>query len=290
MNILINRNISRKIAYSFLFICLCQCTERIEIEVDSSYTRLVVEGYISTDTLQHSVRLTTTSDYFYNQPAPDVTGAIVTISDGDSTTYLSESEDHPGLYLTHSGYYGIPGKTYTLTVSHVDVNKDGVYEEYTASSELRPINKVDSIQLEPLTGNYYNLFQILVFALDPPVKDFYAFKVLKNRILLTDSLQELIVEDDIFFNGNYIYGAPSQFLDQTKKDEIIKPGDTVTFEINGITEEYYNFILEAQSEIFYQTPMFSGPPANISSNISNGAIGFFTAYSVDRCSIVYKGE
>jgi hypothetical protein len=290
MSIIVNRNIIRKIAYLLLLTFIYQCTERIEIEVDSSYTRLVVEGFISTDTLQHSVKLTTTSDYFYNQPAPDVSGAIVTISDGDSTTYLSESQDHPGLYLTRSRYYGVPGKTYILTISHVDVDKDGVYEEYTASSELRPINKVDSIQLEPFTGDYYNLFQILVFALDPPVKDFYAFKVLKNRILLTDSLQELIVEDDIFFNGNYIYGAPSQFLDQNEQDEIIKPGDTITFEINGITKDYYNFVLEAQSEIFYQTPIFSGPPANISTNISNGAIGFFTAYSVDRCSIIYKGK
>jgi hypothetical protein len=290
MNIIVNRNIIRKTAYVLICICLSQCTERIEVEVGSSYTRLVVEGYISTDTIQHSVRLTTSSDYFYNQPAPYLSDAIVTISDGDSTIFLSESQDHPGTYLTHPGYYGLPGKTYTLEISHVDIDNDGVFEEYTASSELRPTNKVDSIQLEPLTGDHYNFFQILVFALDPPVKDFYAFKVLKNRILVTDTLHELVVEDDLFFNGNYIYGAPCQFLDQNEQDEVIQPGDTIVFEINGITEEYYKFILEAQSETFYQTPMFSGPPANISSNISNGAIGFFTAYSINRCSIVYNGE
>jgi len=283
-------NIIRRITYLLLFTCLCQCTERIEVEVDSSYVRLVVEGSVSTDTIRHSVRLTTSSDYFYNQPAPNVSDAIVTISDGDSTIFLSESQDHPGTYLTHSGYYGVPGKTYTLTISHVDVDNNGEYEEYTASSELKPVNKVDSIQLEPLTSDYYNIFQILVFALDPPTKDFYAFRVLKNRILVTDTLHELVVQDDLFFNGNYIYGAPSQFLDQNEQDEVIQPGDTITFEINSITEEYYQFIIEAQSEIFYQTPMFSGPPANISSNISNDAIGFFTAYSVDRCSIVYNGE
>lgn len=269
---------------------LWQCTERIEIEVDSTYTRLVVEGYISTDTMQHSVRLTTSSDYFCNQPAPVVTGAIVSLSDGDSTIFLSEDMEHPGKYMTTSDYHGVPGKTYTLMISHVDVDKNGIFEEYAASSGLRPINSVDSIQLEQLQSSYYNIYQILVYAWDPPVKDFYAFKVLKNGVLLTDSLHELIVQDDVFFNGNYTYGIPSQFLDQNEEDEIILPGDTITFEINGITEEYYRFVIEAQSETFYQTPMFSGPPANISSNISNGAIGFFTAYSVDRCSVVFNGD
>lgn len=290
MSINVSKDIIRKTVYLLFFSCLCQCTERIEIEVDSSYTRLVVEGYISTDTVQHSVRLTASSDYFFNQQAPHVSDAMVTISDGDSIIYLTESQDHPGTYLTHPGYYGIPGKTYTLAISHVDINMDGVLEEYTANSELRPVNKVDSIQLEPLTGEYFNIFQILVYALDPPDKNYYAFRVLKNGILVKDTLYELVVQDDIFFNGNYIYGAPSQFLDQDEEDEVIQTGDTITFEINGITKEYYNFILEAQSEISFQTPMFSGPPANISTNISNGAIGFFAAYSIDRCSVIYKGN
>jgi Domain of unknown function (DUF4249) len=108
--------------------------------------------------------------------------------------------------------------------------------------------------------------------------------------MITDSLHEMIVQDDMLFNGNYAYGIPAQFLDQDEKDEIIYPGDTITLEINGITEEYYNFILEAQSEIFYQTPLFSGPPANINSNISNGALGFFTAWSVTRRSLVFRGD
>ena len=275
------------ILYLFLISGLLQCTERIEIKLDSTYTRLVVEGYISTDTIRHPVRLTTSGDYFYNQPAPPVSGAVVSLSDGDSTVLLSESQEYPGVYLTDPDYYGIPGKTYTLMISQVDVDNNGIFEEYSATSGLRPINSIDSIQLEQLQGTHYNIFQILVYAWDPPVKNYYAFKVLKNGILVTDSLHELIVQDDVFFNGNYTYGIPSQFLDQNEKDEVILPGDTITFEINGITEEYYRFILETQSEIFYQTPMFSGPPANISSNISNGAIGFFTAYSVERCSVVY---
>ncbi len=273
-----------------IIIFIWQCTERIDIEVDSTYTRLAVEGYITTDTIRHYVKLTMTSDYFSNQPAPPVSDAIVRIDDGSRVITLTEDPMNPGIYLTGSDYYGIPGRIYTLIVSQVDINGDGLMEEYSASSELHPVNSVDSITLELLEGTHFSIYQVCVYAWDPPTKNYYAFKVLKNGVLLTDSLTNLIVQDDAFFNGNYTYGIPSQFLDQQREDEKVNPGDTITFELNGITGDYYKFIIEAQSEIFYHTPLFSGPPANISTNISNGAIGFFTAYSIDRCSTVLAGD
>jgi len=67
-------------------------------------------------------------------------------------------------------------------------------------------------------------------------------------------------------------------------------GDTITFEINGITEDYYNYIVEAQSQVFPQTPLFSGPPANIRTNIDNGAIGFFAVYSVKFSSTIATAD
>ena len=90
------------------------------------------------------------------------------------------------------------------------------------------------------------------------------------------------MQTDDFFDGSYTNGITTQFLDDSNGTEIALPGDTVEFEINGITEEYYNFIIQAQTETFMSAPLFSGPPANIITNISNGALGFFTAYSIDR--------
>lgn len=284
------QNINLKIKFLLFLILLSQCTERINIELDSSYTRLVVEGFISTDTTQYMVRLTRSGDYFYNKPAEPVSGANVIISDGANSVILNESSDFPGTYLTDADYYGVPGKTYTLTINNVDIDNNGGPEQYTASSELEPVNTIDSIQLINQKGTDYNFYEVLIYAWDPPTKNFYSFKVLRNGKYITDSLKELMVQNDIFFNGNYAMGIPAQFLDQDEKDEIIKAGDTITLEINGITERYYNYIQEAQNEIFYQNPIFSGPPANISSNITNGALGFFTAYSVARRSTIFKGE
>ncbi|HPM92458.1 MAG TPA: hypothetical protein PKZ74_06565, partial [Bacteroidales bacterium] len=56
----------------------------------------------------------------------------------------------------------------------------------------------------------------------------------------------------------------------------------------NITEEFYDFVMTLQSETGFQTPLFSGPPANVKSNLSNGAVGFFTAYSVAYSSKVFQ--
>jgi len=64
--------------------------------------------------------------------------------------------------------------------------------------------------------------------------------------------------------------------------------DTITFQAGNISEDYYNFIVTLQAETGFQTPLFSGPPANVKSNISNGATGFFAVYSVAYSTRVFQ--
>jgi len=275
---------------SFLTVFSWNCTERINVEVDSGFARLVVEGYVTTDTVPHWVRLSTTSDYFYNQKAPAVRAANVSIVDGERLYTLTESDTEPGTYYTSANFHGIPGRTYTLNIDGVDIDGDGTTEEYSASSMLNPVNPIDSIKLRQFNAFGQKGYEVQVYAWDSPQTDWYAFKVIRNRKLLTDTLYEMIVQNDEFFNGNYTNGITSQFLSLDKPDEILEVGDTVTFEINGITEDYYNYVIEAQSQIFSQTPLFSGPPANIRTNMDNGAIGFFTAYALHRSSVLATSE
>jgi hypothetical protein len=285
----INNNITTIIIILAISILLWNCTERIEIDLDSTYSRLVIEGQVTSDTSAHWVRLSETSDYFYNQVAPAVTGAQVSLDDGMSVHMLTESPTLPGRYHTSSDYHGIPGRTYTLRIGNVDIDKDGEPEDYSAASMMNPVNPIDSIKIEWF-DTFFSGYQVRIWAWDSPQPDWYAFKVRKNGILLTDTLYEMIVQSDEFFNGNYTYGIPSQFLSTDKPDEVVEVGDTITFEINGITEEYYKYVIEAQSQVFTQTPLFSGPPANIRTNFNNGAIGFFEAYSVNYSSTIATAD
>ncbi|MFW5645071.1 MAG: DUF4249 domain-containing protein [Bacteroidota bacterium] len=270
---------------------LFACTETIEIELDSTYTSLVVFGEITTDTTTHKVELKKSADYYFNQPAEKVRNALVTLSYSDTSFILKENPDLPGFYETRPDFYGIPGETYTLTIEDVDVNADGESEFYTASSYLPAVNSIDSIKLVYTSNSFFSGWEIQVWTFDPAnVKNYYIFKTRVNGRLVTDTLSEYVIQNDDLFDGSYTYGITSQFLLESDEDERLNPGDIVTFEANGITEEYYNFLLQAQNESFGQNPLFSGPPANISSNISNGALGFFTAYSISRSNAVVPKE
>ena len=67
---------------------LSACSERIEIELDSTYERQVVEGHLTTDTTAHWVRLTRSKDYFVGDHVPLVSNALVTLSDGNGSIQL----------------------------------------------------------------------------------------------------------------------------------------------------------------------------------------------------------
>ena len=63
-------------------------------------------------------------------------------------------------------------------------------------------------------------------------------------------------------------------------------GDTVTLEMQSITEEYYEYYYQIMSVTEWNGGPLSGPPANPVGNISNDALGFFLAYSQERKTII----
>lgn len=276
---------------TFLFSFLSSCTEPIDIKLDSSFSRLVVFGEISTDTTIHRISLTRSADYFYNKPAEGVSGALVKINDGTREITLTENPLNPGSYETLPDYYGVAGKIYNLFISNVDVNNDGVLEAYSASSFLPELAEIDSIKLNYAVYPFFTGYEIHLYALDPPETiDYYAFKVVKNSVQQTDSIPEIIIQNDILFNGNYTNGISVQYLDDRKPGEKGIPGDTVTFEMYGISAGYYKFLLEAQTELFGSNPLFSGPPANLSTNLTNGAVGYFATVNVKRAQDIIGSQ
>jgi hypothetical protein len=263
------------------------CTERIDIDLEDTYTRLVVYSAITTDTAAHLVELTTTSSYYYNQEPPAVTGAQVEISDDtDDIIYLSENE--PGKYYTPDNFAAVPGRTYSLRIElnePIDENRI-----YTASSALPPINPVDSITLK-LEENWgpEGIVQVQCYYQDPPTKEYYMFNIFKNGVWLTDTISDRFISDDEFYNGSYTNGIGVGFLNQANTREKVNAGDTILFQGCSITEEYFNFIRTLQQEASgFSTPLFSGPPANVKGNISDGAVGFFAVYSVSYASTIYQ--
>lgn len=288
------KNIKTQIIALFIlsFIAV-ECTETIDdIQLDSTRPRLVVEGYISTDTVRQRVKLSKMGDALKKEPVQVVSNALITISDGTTIYGLTEDQAVKGIYYTTPDVFGVAGRTYTLMVRNVDINNDQVMEEYTAQSLLKRLNPIDSIHVTYNNSNpHFKNWSINLFTMDPGAgRNFYLIKVLKNNVLLTDSIFKYSIADNNGFEGKYFDGFPAYQLREERNDEKLTPGDTVTLEMYGITEDYYSFIYSYITDYYPKVPIFSGPSANIPTNIKpvDDAVGVFAAYSINRKSVIYR--
>jgi len=293
-------NTLKYILISSLFILITSCRDRITIHVGSTYVRLVIEGEITTDTIAHKVTLSKTEDYFSNKPVQPVSNAIVFITDGKDTFNLLESLSKPGDYYTAPNVYGIAGHIYNLNIKNINIGND--QSDYVASCLLQSVSKIDSFVIIPAKQqrgpSTEKEWEVDLYATDPAVtKDFYLFKLYYNNMLLSDTLNKLTSSNDVLFNGNSTNGVSVYYISNAYRNEQgmlyinggIKSKDKFTLEIDGISESYYNFITQMQTQYANANPLFGGPPANASNNVlpRNKAVGFFAAYSVVRKSVKY---
>ena len=274
-----------------LALFIAACTEDVNLPFDSTYTRLCVEGSITTDTIAHKVILSRSGDALGKDQIVYISNAKVSITDGTDTFKLTENSYKKGVYETQPNIYGVAGKTYTLNISNIDINGDDVLENYSAKSQLLFENPIDSIKtISQIYSERENGWLVKLYALDPGGRNYYIVKASKNGNLITDSISEYGITNNAGFEGKYYPGIGVYYFSNNKIDERILVGDTITLELDGITQDYFDFINGYKQEIGFKTPIFSGPSANVSTNIEpkNKAVGFFAAYSIQRKNCIFK--
>jgi hypothetical protein len=275
-----------------LFIAIgISCQEEITIDLnDQRNQRLVVEGRLTNEIKNHTVRLSRTLSYFDSQQAPAVTNADVYIlEEGTGTHYdLTLSNDTFGYYQTGL-IRGKVGETYTLVVL------DGS-DEYEATAYLDTVAQMDSINYiyEYMESTWYSqgYYIIRMSAYEPaPVGNIYMFYLYINDSLYNDALSETPYANDIFFNDSYLPNIELAYIPQ----EAITH-DTNTFKVLmlSISEEEFNYNNTFLQESYNGGSIFSGPPANIPSNLKSTSggldgLGFFGASSVSvKEMMLYK--
>ncbi|MDR2809050.1 MAG: DUF4249 domain-containing protein [Tannerellaceae bacterium] len=294
LQLLISRRAFTAVCFLVVLSVLGGCEERIHIRTDASDPRLIIYGYITTDTANHGIWITRSSDYFSTEKPQGISGAGVSIRCKEDIYTLSEDASEQGYYRMETPVAGQAGETYTLEVS-LDFDGNGEPETYRAASFLPPAARLDSISVVPSVFSE-NLMETLLWGRLPDREiNYFSFHLYRNDTLLNDSLRGFSLSDDEFLNSKDIQGLPTFYLNQRRESDVLIPGDRITFQIEGITREYSRFISNAQSESRGSIPLFGGPPANLETNIrclspsgnEVGVSGFFTAYSKARISMIY---
>lgn len=275
-----------------LLLLLNSCTEEMYLPLDTTYARLVVYGELTTDTTTHTVSITQSLDYYDPQTPVGISGAKVMLHWDNNSQLLTENTTAQGIYETPPDFYGEQGKLYRLTIEDIDFDKNGESELYEAESYLAPFTKMDHIDYEIDEMFGIKVLSVKLYGQEPPELNFYRFRWSMNDTMLTKTLGDWALIDDIYFNGRYIQGFPiinfAQIEDSDNDNLVIfDSGDKFTLELATISREYYDFILECLSVTGMQTPMTSSTPGNVKSNFNNNVIGFFTTYGISRASFVY---
>lgn len=276
-----------------LSLSLLSCEERIDIHTEASAPHLVIYGCLTDDITRHSIRITRSTGYFVSTKPEGISQATVTIREEGGKTYLlTENKSEPGLYQTDSHFAGKAGKTYTLNVS-LDFDNDGLPEEYEATSTLPAPARVDSIDYRP-SEVFDDFVEILLWGNMPDGEGNYlSLQLFVNNYKREVSLEDYVLLDDEYIGKKEIIGVPCYYHDL--EDWAFEDGTLLTLQVDAIPKEYFTFISNAQDELRGGNPLFSGPPANIKTNIRSTdpasqipISGFFTTVSRDKASVVYR--
>ncbi|MDR0799449.1 MAG: DUF4249 domain-containing protein [Dysgonamonadaceae bacterium] len=286
------------LAYFLFFVLLAACTEPFTIDTKDSPPVVVIYGELTDEWKLQEVKISCSSPYFDTVPNLGISGAEVMVTSSTNEHYVfTENDTVPGLYQSQEAFAVQSGLRYFLSVT-VDFDGDGVLDRYEAETTVLPQIIPDSLSLSSIEMYGHRNYILFMHWQDPPEENYYLFKVLYQDSLLTAKLSRYIISDDAFFNGQYVKGDlyvsddasnwDNDSEENRKRSVYLHPGDKIEAEISLIPKGYFDFISQCQQEHQTQIPVFSGPPSNITTNLSRGAVGYFVAYRRGKTTLIFE--
>ena len=248
------------------------CEREIDLNLEDQSGNIVIEANVTDQAGPYTVRITKSVSFTQSNTYPGIENAQVTLSDDlGQTENLQHIGD--GIYQA-SSFQGQSGRTYTLKVQ-----TDG--KEYTSQSKMP-----EAVEFQGLEQDFFMVagetsYTLLPIFVDPPA--------LGNRYLFTYSVNDNPKKYFSEFSDNVNNGAPNQrplILPNDDEAVKVKVGDKITVKMQCIDDAVYTFY----SALLQLSGGGGGgvTPTNPPSNISNGALGYFSAHTVSVKTIVIE--
>ncbi len=234
------------------------CTKEIKPNLRTSTPTLVIEGNITNLPGPYTVKLSQSVIFYDSNNVIPVSGGHIRISDNAGNTD-SLIEVSPGTYHTTT-IAGVPGRTYHLSVYSGGKQYDG----YSTMPPPVPVLGVGAFPFNDPSGSK-RIFCYVEFQDPAGVANYY-----NGYMYINGKRQKKI-------NPGNDQGVDGQFQDYfLSTDSTAKIKDTIIGELDAIDLPIFNYWNTlAGSTLSSQT----AAPGNPTSNISNNALGYFSAYS-----------
>lgn len=274
------KQLRMKIYSKILFLAIIvsmsiSCRKIINIDLNSADPKLVVEANISDQSGPYKVELSTSVNFDESNSFPPATGATVIISDnaGNSETL---TETFPGNYETES-LQGVIGRIYTLKINYNGKN-------YTSASTMHTPVSIDSVAVSTVaTGGPGSGFaggggggmsqsvskKVTAYFHDPNgVENYYRFVIVKNGV---EVKKTYVLEDRLQDGKNIRYSLSDNEIK-------VVSGDSITVQMQSINKSDYEFFYTLNQ--LFRNGLQASTPANPTTNIEGGALGYFSAHAV----------
>ena len=250
------------------------CTKVVDINLNDSAPKIIIEGSISDQPLSCFVKLSKTVNYNELNIFPAVTGSLVTITDNfGNTATLTETTE--GIYTAPS-FHGVVGRTYTISIT-----AEG--KTYTAISIMPDKVTIDTIIQESFFMGSLRGGGIIKYVkiqyLDPAGKNNYYHFVEKINGTINNAI---LIDNDLLRDGNTI----TQEI--VRIDPSLQTGDSVIVFLQTIDKGVFDYFAQLSQITDQGYGGQTASPANPISNFNNGALGYFSAYAVRSKAIVIK--
>ncbi|MBK7689992.1 MAG: DUF4249 domain-containing protein [Bacteroidetes bacterium] len=263
--------------FNTLSVLLClfffsSCQKVIDVNLNDAQPQYVIEAPMFEGVHDFTVRITKTTNYFDTEQPTTVDNAVVVLKDPNSNSVTLTPQGN-GWYRI-ANFAAIPLSSYQL-----EVFVDG--KSFTANSTMPFHTPIDSLTTRKFNGfgppNPDKGTELLLVHLKDSVgvKNFYRVLITKNDTILNKA-ENYYIFDDMVRDGLQI--------DAPIFTSIFKKGDKVDVELLGMDAAVYDYF-NTLSEVITGDANTGAAPANPNSNFSNGALGYFAAYTSSKMSI-----
>jgi len=253
-----------------LTLALSACTDVIEIDLNSSNPKFVIEGKISNRVGDCAIKITKTTDFFNPDFPPPVQDAEVFIYDdlGDTLTLL---ETFPGVY-THPIARAVTGRTYTLSI-----RAEG--QTFSAQSIMPVLVPLDSVSqqlaIRQVPGKDPNYNLVAHFQDPEGTGNRYRMRVFKGSFLEDNNP---VQSDESLIKDGSAVTLPMRGVNY-------KAGESALLELWCVDPVLYQYFSTLQNSNTAPGQGISAAPGNPLSNLSNGALGYFGAVQITTKSL-----
>jgi hypothetical protein len=239
--------------------------------------KLVVDAILTDEVKAQAIRLTFPVPELNQAPEP-VAGASVLISNDDSTWQLTESTVKPGTYNTPPYFYARLQKTYTLLIS-----LNG--RVYSAKASMVPGTAFGELQYVKDDGTGLYRVDWVANAFSTEEAAMWELLVDWSRVPGYAHLDSLETHARMLF-----YTLPtldvSEVFAPMMQTVLFPAGTSITERRYSISPEHAEFVREMLMETNWAGGLFPTAPANVGTNISSGAFGFFGVCAVTELAVV----